>query len=42
MRPPCPFFIDKDHYVMSVRLDQGLQLDPQGAQHLDELRIVVG
>lgn len=38
------FFIDKDKDkdVTSLRFDQGLQINPQGAQHLDELRIVVG
>lgn len=41
-RPPCPFFIVEDKRVMSLRFDQGLQVDSQGAQHLGEFRIVVG
>lgn len=39
---PCPFLIDECKNVMSLRFDQGLQIDFQGAQHLGEFRIVVG
>lgn len=38
---PCPFLIDEDKRVMSLRFDLGLQIDSPVAHHLGDFRIAV-